>query len=489
MKKHISIILLLVSYNLIFSQGLINNGAKIVASSGTYIYIDGDSNGGFTNQSSGTIDSDGTIILEGDWENNGSTGVYTSIDNTGVTEFKGSALQEIGGSATTDFENLTVNNSGQGVFISHDENIHYTLNMADGDFDLRNNNVELVSSSSEVTNEASTKRIKSTDGTNDGEGTGTIYTTRSGETGNIANLGLSIPSISGNVTVTRGHLKQQGTGSFTSNYSVFRYFKVESTDGIANGGGGLSVTFVDCYTPELNGHNSGELIMYQWYRYASDEYWHPVPDNSSGGSVSITQTLDNNSLDYIKVTLGSETNPLPIELKDFYGKCENQNIVLNWESLSEINNDYYLLESSEDGEHYTQIAEISGAGNSSYKVAYQYIVSNTNDNYFRLSQVDYNGVKTILKTINIDCSGSNFGQDLVLYPNPANNYLNIKYKNENQFVRYNITDIVGQTLQTGNIQENTGLIQINLLNLTPGVYNIELFNQQNQKIVKQFIVK
>ncbi len=88
-----------------FSQGLINNGARIVLSSGSFVYVDGDANGNFTNQGTGQIESDGTFTLEGNWINNSSTDAYTNIDNTGSTVFSGTTLQQIGGSHNTTFDN------------------------------------------------------------------------------------------------------------------------------------------------------------------------------------------------------------------------------------------------------------------------------------------------------------------------------------------------------------------------------------------------
>ncbi len=474
---------------LINAQGLINSSANIVLTSGSYIYVDGDANGGIINQGTGLFDSDGTISLEGNWINDASTNGFTNIDNTGSVVFLGTTLQQIGGSHLTDFENLTMNNSGSGAYVSANQQIEYTLTMTDGDFDLRNNNVQLVQSTSTVNSETSAKRIKATDGVSDGQGTGTIYTIRTNPSGNVANLGLNLVSaMTGSITVTRGHHVQMGSGSFGANGSVFRYFQVSPA---TNGGGGLSVTFQDCYTPELNGHNSAQLIMYQWIEYGS-QFWTPLPDNTSGGSVAITQTLRNSTLNYYKVTLGSVTNPLPVELINFDATCENNGTLLQWSTASETNNDYFTIQKSNDGKTYNDIATITGNGTSNNKNNYQYFDDQLHNGsvYYRLSQTDFNGDETDLNAISTNCSGNNQNEDFFIINNPAHDNVQLQISGiigKNYTVSF--IDRLGRQLIQRKIYLNNpeDKINFNIQTLSDGIYNVVLYSNDNI-ITKQLVI-
>ncbi|MBI4645887.1 MAG: hypothetical protein HY738_04640, partial [Bacteroidia bacterium] len=130
-----------------FSQGLINNGAIINITTGVNIKIDGGASAGFinkTNVSNGAVDIDGSLALEGNWRNNATSGgVFTNIDNNGTVTFCGSAQQSIGGSLSTTFENLTINNSAAGTSISLDDiEKHYvygTLTLTNGIVSTNNN--------------------------------------------------------------------------------------------------------------------------------------------------------------------------------------------------------------------------------------------------------------------------------------------------------------------------------------------------------------
>ncbi len=436
-----------------FSQGIRNNAAKIVITNGGYIYVD--NQGGYLNEGAGEIDNEGTIKLTGDWTNNGSTSVFTNINSTGDVQFIGtSALQEIGGSAGTTFENLTVNNSAGGVYITQDIKVGYNLTLNQGDFDLRDNDVELLSSG-QVVNEDATHRLKSTDGSNDGQGSGEIYTYRTNPSGNVANLGLTlVDQISGtNLKIARGHHVQNGTGSYSGNQSVFRYYKIENPG--ASNYVGKNLRWETIYNPELNGHNANELIMYQWTQESwngtpGPQFWSPLPDNNSGSSVPITQSLRSSILDYVFVTLGSESMPLPVELTDYKTECQqNGSIRLIWHTASEISNDYFTVLRSYDAVHFEPITTISGAGQSNQLLEYEYVdFPDHTPAYYKLTQTDYNGKTTKLGLQSATCFGE--------YNETANFDFNI-LGNDNQNISIELNGKV-QTTYLLKVFDATGKI-------------------------------
>jgi len=126
MKKQLFILISFVFFGAsVFAQGITNKGAVITVSSGTYVVVD--NGGGYFNESDGTlhgqIDLNGTLQIEGNFENNVtdvSNHVFINTDGTGTILFTGSADQHILNSvpnAYIDFENLTVNKSSNTVFV------------------------------------------------------------------------------------------------------------------------------------------------------------------------------------------------------------------------------------------------------------------------------------------------------------------------------------------------------------------------------------
>ena len=133
------------------------------------------------------------------------------------------------------------------------------------------------------------------------------------------------------------------------------------------------------------------------------------------------------------ITLGSKdaSNPLPIELVYFTGQEKDGKVLLKWETATELNNDYFVIEHSVDGKVFREIGQVPGAGNSSVPLQYSFTHSRPSfpNNYYRLKQVDFDGAfeyfDVILVRLQNDFTPE--GIDFVMYPNPTSgNAVNIR---------------------------------------------------------------
>jgi hypothetical protein len=97
---------------------------------------------------------------------------------------------------------------------------------------------------------------------------------------------------------------------------------------------------------------------------------------------------------------------LPIVLTSFEGvKAVDENI-LTWSTITEINNDYFTIEKTEDGETFEIVGILSGSGSSSILNQYKIVDYNVQKriNYYRLKQTDFDGKYTYTDLISIDNS-------------------------------------------------------------------------------------
>ena len=95
-------------------------------------------------------------------------------------------------------------------------------------------------------------------------------------------------------------------------------------------------------------------------------------------------------------------DPLPIELSYFKATLKNDNVLVEWETLSETNNDYFEVENSFDGIHFNTIHFIYGSINSISPINYSVVCDISEDSYYRLKQVDIDGTTTYSKLIFIN---------------------------------------------------------------------------------------
>lgn len=139
--------------------------------------------------------------------------------------------------------------------------------------------------------------------------------------------------------------------------------------------------------------------------------WESAGNSASSGTTSaglVSSTAAWSA--YSPFTLSVNTPvSLPIELVYFQAKSEQNDVKLNWETAVEINNDYFTIERSFDGIHFSPITRMDGAGNSTHKIDYLTIDKDyiNGINYYRLIQTDYNGEETTSKIVSVDMTKKN----------------------------------------------------------------------------------
>lgn len=95
---------------------------------------------------------------------------------------------------------------------------------------------------------------------------------------------------------------------------------------------------------------------------------------------------------------------LPIELLYFEGSEYPSFNSLRWSTASEHNSDYFRIERSTDGIEWKPVGIKSASGNSNIKINYSFLDSfdDLTINYYRLTQVDYDGQYKIYGPISLD---------------------------------------------------------------------------------------
>ncbi len=320
------------------------------------------------------------IKVKGNWTNNS-----TFIHNSKNVTMNGAVAQSISGTSLTTFNTLTVNNSYVGgsnnVTLNQSVNIDATVTFTKGNINL-NGYVITLCPTCYLSGESNTKRIYGT--------TGYVQITQdinAPSSLNPGNLGAVFTSAAnfGSTNIKRGHSVQVGLG----NQGILRYYDISPTNTT-----GLDATFGFYYFDnELNGLTEANFKFYR--SIDGGTIWTELSPSTTDYTLNYltlvpVSTFPNPS----RWTLSnSVTNPLPVELLSFNGIYENGKVNLYWETASETNNDYFIVERSVDGENFEIVTTVKGAGNSSTILKY----SATDDAppvgvvYYRLRQTDFNG--------------------------------------------------------------------------------------------------
>ena len=123
-------------------------------------------------------------------------------------------------------------------------------------------------------------------------------------------------------------------------------------------------------------------------------------------------------------------SPLPIELTAFGATCNDSKVVLVWTTASEINNERFVLERSDNLADWKTVGELPGAGNSNQPRSYQLVDERPLNglSYYRLTQYDYDGASETFPPASVLCQSDGLGNSLSVYPNPANDRFTVSLK-------------------------------------------------------------
>ena len=179
---------------------------------------------------------------------------------------------------------------------------------------------------------------------------------------------------------------------------------------------------------------------------------------------------------------------LPIELLSFdVEKVNGSQSFLSWITASEIDNDYFEVQRSDDGLNFRKLGEVKGAGTTAETQNYTFLdpAPYKGINYYRLKQFDFDGkydfsdIKSVVfqKELTVDIN-----------PNPTTGIVRIKKEEENidrlKDYQIDIFDSHGQLAKMFDSLENG---EIDISNLEPGVYQIRVHRQGQTIAVKRLV--
>ena len=201
------------------------------------------------------------------------------------------------------------------------------------------------------------------------------------------------------------------------------------------------------------------------------------------------------AMDDVTLALCPEGAPMPVQLVNFTAHEKGDGVMLEWSTSQELNNQYFSVERSADGNsNWFEIAKVEGSGNS--QVAKNYTAFDKNplagNNYYRLKQVDYNGNYEYSRIINIKVNGSQ--SSISVLTNPFHGSLSVNIQSAiPQNITASLIDITGKQIATEKWSVSNGNSRKDFSNsagLQPGMYILRITNNSgavlyNGKAIKQ----
>jgi hypothetical protein len=229
--------------------------------------------------------------------------------------------------------------------------------------------------------------------------------------------------------------------------------------------------------------------------------WNPTLGDWNDLNPIGTANTTQNTVDIISVApsnlygwwvLVDNQYPLPISLTWFKSNCILGKTILSWETASELNNDYFVVERSLDGITYHEVGRVESFDGTS-NTAHQYQLIDTlayeGISYYRLKQIDFSGHFTYSSIIKHECLSA--PGIIKVYPNPSSRFVTLDISGIDGYKEVTWYNVKGQVvIQSEILQHNSSVNrQYDISHLAQGAYLLQLKvnNQLHQifKIIKE----
>ncbi|MBX0292958.1 T9SS type A sorting domain-containing protein [Hymenobacter sp. HSC-4F20] len=177
----------------------------------------------------------------------------------------------------------------------------------------------------------------------------------------------------------------------------------------------------------------------------------------------------------------SVARPLPVTLVSFTGQATSTGTLLRWVTSQELNSARFVVERSEDGATFKEVAQLAAAGTSTTTRTYQYQDAAANSQvagtrYYRLREVDQDGATYYSSVVTLSRPAGS-AQPAVAYPNPFAQELLVALPagSARQATTITLTSLTGTTVYSATLPLSAEpQVLPNLPSLPAGLYVLRL---------------
>ncbi len=197
---------------------------------------------------------------------------------------------------------------------------------------------------------------------------------------------------------------------------------------------------------------------------------------------------------HFRCILGDERN-VPVELTSFTANVTQGNVVLNWTTATEINNQGFEVQKRTAEGQFATIGHVQGNGTTTEIKNYSFTDAGValGTYYYRLKQVDFNGDFEFSNEIFVDVDAPLEFALAQNYPNPFNPTTSINFSiAEPTFVKLAIYNLLGeevQVLKNDYMEAGTFKINFDASSLPSGMYLYKIETAQYSSVKKMLLMK
>lgn len=172
---------------------------------------------------------------------------------------------------------------------------------------------------------------------------------------------------------------------------------------------------------------------------------------------------------------------LPIELLRFDALPDDNHVLLEWETATEINNSHFEIQRSADGRYYQTIGQVAGHGTASEVISYSFMDNQplNGKNHYRLKQVDFDGSFEYSPIKQVELSGQSH---LIIYPNPAEIGSEVTIRGQ-EIRDVKVYDMLGKLFIHEEYNQPAHEVKLSSSKLPRGMYITRINNSSEKRLV------
>lgn len=184
---------------------------------------------------------------------------------------------------------------------------------------------------------------------------------------------------------------------------------------------------------------------------------------------------------------GFSLSVLPVLFNGFFVTRNNNNVILNWSTAQELNNNNFEIQRSLDGSNWSTVAIMMGAGNANAVQQYSFTDMNMTAAvaYYRIKQVDIDGNYEYSIVKSIRASEAAPATRIYAHGNTVNIEFNKEVKNA---ITVRIISMNGQVVGQRDFQQASYRITMNTNNNINGMYIVQLNDNAGWNEVKKIVL-
>ena len=205
----------------------------------------------------------------------------------------------------------------------------------------------------------------------------------------------------------------------------------------------------------------------------------------NGGTTQTVVYLDNEATQIFATNvncLEGILGPLPAELLSFKALPQKESVLLHWETASEDHIDGFEVQKSQDAQSWTALDWLASQGSSFTQQDYESLDEAPHEgiNYYRLKILDEDGS---FAYSTIESASFTKPISIKLFPNPAQDEVQLSYPAQKQLERLLIYN------QVGSLQLETQVLpngRIDLSGFSSGIYFVEV--HIGQQVIREKLI-